>query len=145
MLRALLFASIFALVASCSSVKIYDDPWCLDAGAFGAECFNTLSNKEFSLNKYEWDKRRIGQACTATQKPAEGYLHLKIAITKFCADSGHCTIEQEQMLADVQAKMDAAQREAEQANPFLGSNPADSAAMEQQGAGSLELELHEAE
>ncbi len=140
-MRALSFISTFALVASCAPIKIYDDPWCLDAGAFGAECFNTISNKEFSLNKYEWDKLRLGQACTATQKPAEGYLHFKVAITKACADSHRCTVEQQKLLDDISAKFEAAQREASESNTFSGSTPADSAAMEEQGSQSLELQL----
>ncbi len=113
--------AICIFLSSCSSVKIYDDPWCADAGKYGAECFNTLTDKEFSLNKYEWDKLRVGQICTATKRPGEGYKHVKVPLEKFCADSNMCAKAQEDQLKSVTQKADNAIDSAGGSDPFAGS------------------------
>ncbi len=104
----ILLSLTLSFLSSCAQVKIYDDPWCADAGKFGAKCFNTLTDKEYSLNKYEWDKRRVGQICTATEKPGLGYKHVKVPLEKFCADSRACTTAQENQLSEVSRKADNA-------------------------------------
>ncbi len=96
------------LFCGCATVKISDDPWCADAGKFGAKCFNTITDTEFSLNKYEWDKLRVGQICTATTKPGEGYLHIRVPLEKLCANSNLCTVEQKKALKAVSEKADKA-------------------------------------
>lgn len=106
MRHVLLYASIFAL-SGCGSVKIHDDPWCVDAGKFGAECFYTISNKEFSLDKWEWDQKRVGQICSATDNPGEGFIHLKNAIEKLCANA-KCTVEEAEMLRKLTTKINSA-------------------------------------
>jgi hypothetical protein len=115
-----LFALIlsFLHLSNCARVKIYDDPWCADAGKFGAKCFNTISNTEFSLNKYEWDKLRVGQICSATEKPGEGYVHIKVPLEKFCADSRYCSVEDKTKLENVSKKADTAISSAGKAPPF---------------------------
>lgn len=123
---AILFAFACAL-NGCASVKIYDDPWCVDAGKFGAECFNTVSNVEYSLNKYEWDLRRLGQACTATEQPALGYTHIKIALEQLCADSRFCTTEQKAAIDQIARKVDNAIEESGGAEPFVTDDPAKTA------------------
>jgi len=114
---ASLFVLIFALSA-CGTVSIKDDPWCSDAGKFGAWCFNTISDQEFYLNKYEWDKRRIGQVCTATDRPGEGYRNIKVPLEKLCADSGRCTPEQKALLKKVTEKAENAISEGSSGKPF---------------------------
>lgn len=96
MLLALLFSLIF--LNSCSHVQIANDLWCADAGRFGAECFYTLSDGEVSLNKFQWDQLRLGQICTGTPEPGAGYIHIKNAIEKLCADTDRCTLEQRQTI-----------------------------------------------
>lgn len=120
MLRALLSASILSslLLSGCSRVKIFDDAWCVDAGKYGAKCFNAISNVEYSLNKYQWDKLRVGQACTATERPALGYTHIKTAIEKLCADTSLCTPEQKAAIESVGKKVDQAMTESDGAPPF---------------------------
>jgi hypothetical protein len=135
---ALLFISIFVL-SSCSSVKIYDDMWCADAGKFGAECFRTVSSEEVSLNKYEWDKLRLGQICTGSERPGEGYTHIKTALEKLCADSSFCTPEQRATIATIARKVDNAIQEGGGAEPFETGIPANSADTEK--AVILELGL----
>jgi hypothetical protein len=105
---AILFGFIW-LLNGCAPIKIYDDPWCADAGVKGAECFNTLSNKEFSIDKYHWDQLRLGQICTATVNPGEGYKHIRAAIEKLCADSNRCTPEQVEEVRGLLQRMDSAQ------------------------------------
>lgn len=146
MRHVLLFVSIFALLSSCSRVKIYDDPWCADAGKFGAECFNTISNTEFSINKYEWDKLRTGQICTATESAGEGYAHIKNSLEKLCADSSFCSPEQKAAIEQISRKVDNALAESGGAPPFEGiedegSEPAISALSEEPiSMGGLELQ-----
>ncbi len=100
--------SITSSLFSCSSVKIYDDDWCADAGKFGASCFSALGNREYDLNKYEWDKRRLGQVCSATVKPGLGYSHIKSALVKLCADTNVCSPEQKAAIEDIGKKIEDA-------------------------------------
>ena len=111
-----LLGLIFAV--SCSPVTIHDDTWCADAGKFGAECFNTISNKEFSLNKYEWDKLRVGQICSATERPGEGYKNIKVAIEKLCADSRFCTPEQKSAVKSIGEKVEKSLEKSSGNDPF---------------------------
>jgi len=59
----MLLASLLGcvLLSGCARVVVKNEIWCADAGTGGAECFYTLSDKEFSLDKYEWDRLRAGQ------------------------------------------------------------------------------------
>ena len=100
---AILLSSIF-LLSSCSRVKVYDDVWCADSGKFGAECFYTLSSGEFSLDKYQWDKLRVGQICTGSENRGEGYKHIRQAIEKLCADTNKCTLEEKKAIAEFASK-----------------------------------------
>lgn len=122
---AILFAFACAL-SSCAQVKIYDDPWCVDAGKFGAECFNTIGKVEYSLNKYEWDLRRLGQVCTATERPGLGYTHIKTALEQLCADSRFCTAEQKAAIEQISRKVDNAIHESGN-EPFVTDDPAKTA------------------
>jgi len=107
------FALIFALLlSSCSTVKVFDDPWCVDAGKFGAECFYVVSNNEFSLDKYQWDRLRIGQTCSATSEPSLGWINLRTALEKLCADSNKCSPEQKAILKDAVKGAGAIQKKA---------------------------------
>lgn len=99
--------SCFIFLNACGHVKIHDDPFCADAGRFGAECFYTLSGKQFSLDKFQWDRLRVGQICSATENPGEGYKNLKNAIEKLCADSNRCTPEEIQMLQNIMTWLDS--------------------------------------
>lgn len=99
-LKLLLGILFVFILSSCARVKISDDPWCLDAGKFGAECFYTISDREFSLDKYQWDKLRLGQACSATDEPGRGFMNLKTAIEKLCSDSNRCTKEQKEIVKE---------------------------------------------
>lgn len=94
------FVLIFVLLSGCSRVKIHDDLWCVDTGKFGAECFYNISNEEVTLDKWEWDKLRTGQTCSATKEPSLGFLHLRTALEKLCADSRKCTKEQREIIND---------------------------------------------
>lgn len=110
---------LFALLLnSCGAVKIADDPWCVDAGKYGAECFNAISNNEFSLNKYEWDKLRVGQVCSATTRPGIGYSNIKTSLEKLCADSRFCTVEQKEVVKSIGAKVERALLEGAGSAPF---------------------------
>lgn len=97
---AILLFSI-SLLSGCGSVKIHDDLWCADAGRFGAECFHALSGKPVSLDKFQWDKLRVGQICSATDSPGEGYKNLKAALEKLCADTNRCTPEQVEAIQNI--------------------------------------------
>ncbi len=97
-----------ALLSSCARVKISDDPWCIDAGARGCYGTTTVSGQRFHLNKYQWDKLRVGQVCTATLRPGEGYKNIKVPLEKLCADSNLCTPEQKAQLAHISALIDGA-------------------------------------
>ena len=98
MLRGNWFILIFLVLSSCSRVKIWDDLWCVDAGKFGAECFKTLSNEEKTLDKYQWDKLRVGQVCTGTDEPGAGFIHLKTAVEKFCASTNLCSLQEKKAI-----------------------------------------------
>lgn len=89
---AILLFCIF--LNACGHVKIHDDLWCADAGRLGAECFHAVSGRYVSLDKFQWDKLRVGQICSATDNPGEGYKNLKVALEKLCADTNRCTPEQ---------------------------------------------------
>lgn len=112
----ILFVLIFA--SSCAKVQIHDDLWCIDAGKYGAECFNTISNKEKTLNKYEWDKLRVGQVCSATESPGKGYSNIKNAIEKLCADTRFCTAEQKEMIKNIAEKVDSNLKKGKGSDPF---------------------------
>ncbi len=99
-LKSLLGLLLIFTLSSCATVKLSDDLWCLDAGKFGAECFYTISDGNKSLDKYQWDKLRVGQACSATDEPGRGFMNLKNAIEKLCADSNKCTKEQKKIVND---------------------------------------------
>lgn len=103
-------ASLFAFILiSCANIQLHDDPWCADAGQEGAECFFMFSNKEFSLDKYQWDKLRAGQICTATPNPGEGYKNIANSLLKLCADTNRCTQEQISQILDTQYRIEGAQ------------------------------------
>lgn len=99
---------ILLTLTSCSRIVVFDDPWCADAGRFGAECFYTLSDKSFSLDKFQWDALRAGQICTATQEPGLGYKHIRAIIEKLCANSNRCTAEEATAVQNFIQRMDAA-------------------------------------
>lgn len=104
---------IMAIVLTgCSKVVIYDDLFCVDAGKFGARCFSNISKQKIELDKFEWDKIRLGQVCTATKKPGEGYSHIKQAIEKLCADSAFCSAEDKRKIEEFDSKVKSAQEEA---------------------------------
>ena len=114
-LKTLLAILFVSTLSSCARVKISDDPWCADAGKFGAECFYTVSNREFSLDKFQWDKLRVGQICSATQEPGMGFMHLKNALEKLCADSNRCTKEQKEIVKEAIAGANVVQKKAKRA------------------------------
>lgn len=93
--------SCFIFLSACGSIKIHDDLWCADAGRFGAECFHAISGKEVSLDKFQWDRLRVGQICSATDSPGEGYKNLKAALEKLCADTNRCTPEQVEAIQNI--------------------------------------------
>lgn len=101
---------IFA--SSCAPIKIKDNPWCADAGKFGAECFYIISKKEFSLDKYQWDKLRVGQVCSATKNPGEGYSDFRVALEKLCADTNRCKPEEIEEVKKAEAQMRRVQNKA---------------------------------
>lgn len=90
-MRLTLSLSFIFLLSGCANVTIADDPWCADAGIYGARCTTTNTHQHFSLNKYQWDKLRAGQICTATKSPGEGYKNIKVPLEKLCADSNLCS------------------------------------------------------
>lgn len=93
--------SCFIFLNACGHVKIHDDLWCADAGRFGAECFSAISGKSVTLDKFQWDKLRVGQICSATENPGEGYKNLKAALEKLCADTNRCTPEQVEAIQNI--------------------------------------------
>ena len=111
-LKMLLGRLLSLIFLGCSSVKIYDEPWCFDAGKYGAECFYTLSDREFTLDKYQWDKLRLGQACSANNEPALGFSRLKTALEKLCADTNRCTPEQVEQIKSFNKRYESAQQKA---------------------------------
>jgi hypothetical protein len=96
----------FIFLSSCAQVTIADDPWCADAGIYGARCTTTNSHQHFSLNKYQWDKLRAGQICTATKQPGLGYKNVKVPIEKLCTDSNLCTPGQKADLSAITKDVD---------------------------------------
>ncbi len=109
MRQLILFVSISLaglLSSGCAHVVIADDEWCADAGAMGARCTTSLSGQQFSLNKYQWDKLRVGQICTATQQPGLGYKNIKVPLEKLCADSNLCTPAQKAQLEWISHEVD---------------------------------------
>ncbi len=92
--RLIKFGSHLALVfmlASCSSIPINDAEFCGDRGELGAKCFNSLSDKERSLDKYLWDQARFGMICTAPETFAES----KASLEKLCALTKRCIYKKE--------------------------------------------------
>lgn len=124
-----LFVYIFLAGAllSCSTVKIHDDPWCADAGSRGAKCSTALSGRRFSLNKYQWDKLRAGQICTATKNPGEGYRNVKVPLEKLCADTNLCTAQQKEKLEKISQEIEDTLEGTEGSPVFSGDEPANSA------------------
>lgn len=107
MLRKILSGSMLLLLSGCRHVTIKNDPFCADAGRFGAECFYTLSDEEFSLDKFQWDQKRVGQICSATENPGEGFKNLKSALEKLCSDSNKCDLETKTMIQNIQNHLDS--------------------------------------
>lgn len=124
-----MFLAWAVLLSSCAQVKIHDDPWCVDAGARGCYGTTSLSGQRFHLNKYQWDKLRAGQVCTATQHPGEGYKNIKVPLEKLCADSNLCTASQRAQLSQISALIDQALGEAAGSPTFANEQfpPANSA------------------
>jgi hypothetical protein len=89
------------LLSACARVEIKDAEVCGDLGPHGAECFHTLSNKERSLNKEEWDAARFGMLCTS----AESFTNWKTAIMQLCEQSQKCTFEDLRALEEFEAKL----------------------------------------
>lgn len=108
---------VFIFLNSCTNIKIKDDPWCADAGVFGAECFYTLSDKSFTLDQYHWNKLRVGQICSATENPGEGFKNLKVAIEKLCSDTFRCTEQQQAAVSNVVKRLKIGQETINRVQP----------------------------
>jgi len=104
-LKILLF-TIFVL-NGCARVEIKDDPWCADAGIYGAECVYAVSKRDFSLNQFQWNRLRLGQICSATENPGEGYKNIRRAIEQLCSDTDRCSFEQSEAKRSVLEALDA--------------------------------------
>jgi hypothetical protein len=98
-MRLVSLSILILAFSGCATVKIHDDPWCADAGKYGAECFYAISKREFSLDKFDWDRLRVGQICSATSAPGEAFKNIRTAIEKLCADSSKCTYEENKVAA----------------------------------------------
>lgn len=120
------FTFLVGTLSACTTIPIADDPWCADAGANGARCTTTLSGQHFSLNKYQWDKLRTGQICTATQQPGLGYKNIKAPLEKLCADSSFCTPDQKADLTGISQEVDGILDSAS-GSPTFSGDPANSA------------------
>ena len=105
-MRLILLLSFILSLSGCANVVIQDSTWCADAGAYGARCTTTESNQHFSLNKYQWDKLRAGQICTADKQPGMGYKNIKVSLEKLCADSNLCTQGQRADLSSISKEVD---------------------------------------
>jgi len=97
--------SMLLLLSGCSRVVIKDLAWCADAGIHGAECDYTISHKPFSLDKFQWDKLRLGQICSASENPGESYRNIRDALDKLCADSDRCSPEQREIVDNLKEKL----------------------------------------
>lgn len=115
-----IFIFLAGALSACTHAKIYDDPWCADAGAHGAYCFNTLSKHRYFLNKYQWDKLRPGQICTATEKPGEGYKHIKVPLEQLCANTNLCSPGDQELLKSVSGEADQVIDAGAGSPPFSG-------------------------
>lgn len=105
-LLILLSFTFVNLLSSCAQVTIADDPWCADAGVYGARCTTTMSHQHFTIDKYHWDKLRAGQVCTATKRPGLGYKNIKVPLEQLCADSNLCTDGQKADLQGISQDID---------------------------------------
>ncbi len=114
-MRLVIWCVFILSLSGCSPIKIHDDEWCVDAGKFGAECFYTISDKERSLDKYQWDKLRLGQTCSATPEPSKGFINLKTALEKACSDTNRCTPEEKKNLKKAISAINAVQKKAARA------------------------------
>jgi hypothetical protein len=50
----------------------------------------------------------VGQICTGSVRPGEGYTHIKTALEKLCADTNLCTPEQKAAIESITKKADEA-------------------------------------
>lgn len=104
---AILYICILSLtqLSGCARVVIKDLAWCADAGIHGAECDYIISHKPFSLDKFQWDKLRLGQICSASEIPGESYRNVRDALDKLCADSDRCSVEQKEIVDNLKLKL----------------------------------------
>lgn len=100
----------FLALPSCAPIRVKDDQWCADAGKFGAECFTLNSGQNKSLDKYEWDRLRVGQICSASPEPGRAFANFKAALLKACADNNRCTFEEEKKIERAAQRIEAARR-----------------------------------
>jgi hypothetical protein len=87
-------------LSSCQSTKIKNQKWCGDFSPYGADCFETLTTKTWSLSQAEWDKERFGQVCTASKN----YGDLKAALEKLCS-AGRCTFVKDTLIFENEEKL----------------------------------------
>lgn len=96
---ALLLLSLCALIlvmTSCDAVPIKDVEACADAGALGASCFHSLSDKTRDLTPPQWAEVRYGWLCMST----DDWTNWKQAIETLCQNNrGECSYEDQQRIS----------------------------------------------
>lgn len=108
MLPAISLFFTLAALSGCGRIAIKDSYWCADAGKFGAECFKLNSGETKSLDKFQWDRLRVGQICSGTDEPGKAYAEIKAALLKLCANTNRCTFEEQKKINLAVARMDRA-------------------------------------
>lgn len=95
-------------LTSCARVAIKDAEWCADQGDFGAQCFNTISDKERYIEKEAWDEIRFGMLCTSS----DSFANWKAAIKKLCSvNKNLCTYEEVETLEKLDQKFSKVEKE----------------------------------
>lgn len=74
------------LTSSCAHIKLQDSVWYGDKGDLGAVKFHVLTTETGQVPKAEWDKERVGMACTVT----DTFAQWKAAIETLCSWSHRC-------------------------------------------------------
>lgn len=92
--------------SGCSKVIISDEEICQDLGEFGAECFNTLSDRSRIVSPLAWDAERFGRLSLE----AATFGRYKATIEKLCSKSDICIYQTEEFYK----KLDASRKRAKQ-------------------------------